>query len=209
MTTEEDLRKDTARVTLCRLLAACYYEPAPEFAEERVFETMVAAASDIDPELARHARRLAVAFGAEPVENLLVDYARLFLGASQANAHPYGSAWLAAAPALAGETTPAVLGLYREGGFDIDDSFRELPDHIAAELEFLYLLLFRESEARRNGRTDQATAVRDLRGRFLRDHLGAWVRPFTAAMRTGAESPFYRELAALTDRFVSREAGTG
>jgi TorA maturation chaperone TorD len=115
--------------------------------------------------------------------------------------------WLAGDPGVMSDSTLAVLALYREGGFDIDDSFRELPDHIAAELEFLYLLLFRESEARRGGRPDEAAAALALRRRFLQDHLGAWTGPFTAAMRTGAESPFYRELAVLTDRFVRREAG--
>ena len=30
----------TARQDLCRFLSACYYEPAPEFAEEKLFDSM-------------------------------------------------------------------------------------------------------------------------------------------------------------------------
>jgi TorA maturation chaperone TorD len=206
MTSDLEHRHDTARMTLCRLLSACYYQPSPEFAEEQVFEAVVAAASEVDPELAEGARRLAVAFAADDIERLLVDYSRLFLGAPHARARPYGSVWLAGDDSVMSDSTLAVVALYHEGGFDIDDGFRELPDHVAAELEFLYLLLFRENEARRDGRPGEAAASVALRRRFLREHLGAWIGPFTAAMRAGAESPFYRELALLTDRFVRREA---
>jgi TorA maturation chaperone TorD len=103
------------------------------------------------------------------------------------------------------DSTMAVEQLYQEGGFEIDEDFRELPDHIAAELEFLYLLIYRENEARRNDDSQALTAIAGLRQRFLDQHLGSWVGPFTAAVRAGAQSGFYRELAELTDRFVKLE----
>jgi TorA maturation chaperone TorD len=104
------------------------------------------------------------------------------------------------------DSTMAVLELYEEGGFEMDESFRELPDHIAAELEFLYLLIFQENQARRTGEPEALSATIGLRRRFLDQHLGRWVGPFTAAVRAGADSAFYRELAELTDRFVKLEA---
>ena len=82
-----------ARETFCRLLAACYYEIGPEFAEERVFQALRDAASRIDSELAAHACRLAEAFAGAGTESLLVDYTRLFLGPTDALARPYGSVW--------------------------------------------------------------------------------------------------------------------
>ena len=104
------------------------------------------------------------------------------------------------------DSTMAVLEMYQEGGFEIDEDFRELPDHIAAELEFLYLLIYRENEARRNDDPEALTAMAGLRKRFLDEHLGSWIGPFTAAVKAGAQSGFYRELAELTDRFVKMEA---
>ncbi len=100
----------------------------------------------------------------------------------------------------------AVLELYGEAGFELAEDFRELPDHIAAELEFLYLLIYRQNEARRNDDPKALTAMAGLRKRFLDEHLGSWVGPFTAAVKAGAQSGFYRELAELTDRFVMMEA---
>ena len=40
-----DPDRASAREDLCRFLAACYYEPGPEFAEEKLFDSMLAAAS--------------------------------------------------------------------------------------------------------------------------------------------------------------------
>ena len=201
-----DLEKGTARENLCRFLAACYYQPGPEFSEEKVFGSMLDAATRIHPDLAAHARRLGEEFSAEDPESLLVDYTRLFLGPGPIVAKPYGSVWLDGENTLMGDSTMAVQRPYHEGGFEIDEDFRELPDHIAAELEFLYLLIYRENEGHRNGDTEALKAAAGLRKRFLDEQLGLWIGPFTAAVKTGAESDFYRQLAELTDRFVKMEA---
>ena len=201
-----DFAKGAARENLCRLLAACYYQPGPEFAEEKVFDSMLEAATRIRADLAAHARRLGEEFSAEGPESLLVDYARLFLGPPHPVAAPYGSVWLEKEKTPMGDSTMAVQELYHEGGFEIDEDFREPPDHIAAELEFLYLLIYRENEAGRNNDPEALTAMADLRKRFLDEHLGSWVGPLTAAVKSGAQSDFYRELAELTDRFVKLEA---
>jgi TorA maturation chaperone TorD len=201
-----DQDRGLAREDLCRFLAACYYQPSPEFAEEKVFDSMGHAATRIHPELAAQARRLGEEFSAEGPESLLLDYTRLFLGPSHIIAKPYGSVWLDGEETLMQDSTMAVQELYEEGGFEINEDFRELPDHIAAELEFLYLLIYRENEARRNDDPEALTAMAGLRKRFLDEHLGSWVGPFTAAVKAGAQSGFYRELAELTDRFVKMEA---
>jgi TorA maturation chaperone TorD len=203
----DDEHQGAAREVFCRLLAGCYYEPAPAFSEEKVFDSMREAASQIDQGLAQHARRLGEAFSTEGLENLLVDYTRLFLGPTQAIARPYGSVWMGGEATLMQDSTIAILELYQEGGFDIDENFRERPDHVAAELEFLYLLIFRENQLRRIGRRAALTATAGLRRRLLHEHLGAWIGPFTAAIEAGAGTKFYRELAIATNRFVRREAG--
>ena len=200
-----DQEQGTARENLCRFLAACYYQPGPEYAEEKVFDSMLDAATRIHPDLVAHARRLGEEFSASGPDSLLLDYTRLFLGPSHIIAKPYGSVWLEGEEALMQDSTMAVQELYQEGGFEIAEDFRELPDHIAAELEFLYLLIYRENEARRNGDSQALTATAGLRTRFLGEHLGCWVGSFTATVRGGAQSGFYRELAELTDRFVKLE----
>ncbi len=203
-----DHDKGAARENLCRFLTACYYQPGPEFAEEKVFESMLDAATRIHPDLAAYARRLGEEFSAAESESLLLDYTRLFLGPTHIIAKPYGSVWLDGEKSLMQDSTMAVEALYHEGGFEIGEDFRELPDHIAAELEFLYLLVYRVNEAHRNDDPEALMAMTSLKKRFLGEHMGSWIGPFSAAARAGAQSGFYRELAELTERFIRMEAGS-
>lgn len=186
------LEERVARADLVRFLAACYYEPGPEFAEEGLFESMAATAARVDPGLGREAARLGEAFAAVSLETLLVDYTRLFLGGSDIGAQPYESVWRNGG-AAAGDPTAALLALYAAGGFEVDEDFRDLPDHIALELEFLYLLIYQD-------------AARPLRERFLREHLAAWAPAFSATVQAEAETAFYRQLAGLTSQVVAMEA---
>ena len=194
-----------AREDLCRFLAGCYYEPGPEFAEERLFESMQAAAQRIDPELAAHAQRLGQAFAASNLQDLLVDYTRLFLGAPQALAKPYSSVWLTGQPELMQDSAMELLKLYEQGGFEIDPEFRDLPDHVAVELEFLYLLTYQQNQARAHGNDQALQAVELLRTAFLIGHLGRWLGPFILAVHDHAQCEFYRELAEFTELFVRLE----
>jgi TorA maturation chaperone TorD len=201
-----DVDRLGARADLARLLAACFYEPGPELAEERVFDALAQAAAGVDPALGEGAARLGAAFAAADLRTLLIDYTRLFLGPVDPRARPYGSVWLEVDGGVMQDSTMAVAALYGEGGFDVSDDFRDLPDHVAAELEFLYLLLFKSAQGAAGGDPMASDAAFALRRRFLREHLGAWIRPFTTAMRAGAETDFYRALADLTERFVAGEA---
>jgi putative dimethyl sulfoxide reductase chaperone len=202
---DHDPERAAAREDLCRFLSACYYEPDPAFAEERLFDSILQAAQRLDPELGGSARQLGAAFAAQDLQTLLVDYTRLFLGPVQPLAKPYGSFWLTGEGTVMQDSTLELQELYREAGFDIDEEFRELPDHVAVELEFLYLLIFKRNEARRAGHAEVIASWDLLHRTFLARHLGAWVGRFSAAVKSAAQTDFYRELAALTERFVRME----
>lgn len=198
--------RDGAREDLCRYLAACYYEPSRDFVEEGLFDSMLAAASALDADLAASARLLGESFAAQDLQTLLVDYTALFIGPSQPRAMPYASFWLTDDQSLRHEATMAVLDFYEQGGLDVSDEFRELPDHVAVELEFLYLLIFSQNQARLGGNAGEPGAADALHDRFVGGHLRSWVGAFAAAIRSGAETPFYRQLAGFTERFVQIEA---
>jgi TorA maturation chaperone TorD len=203
---DSDVKRIAARADLCRLLSACYYQPGPEFAEERMFESMQTAAAALDEGFATLARSLGDAFDAQPLDELQIDYTRLFLNPAGPLAAPYESAWLAGKdPMLFDEVMQSVLDSYRTGGYEVDESFRDLPDHIAAELEFLYTLIFREARAAASGNDEQRAGSVDLQRRFVEEHLGRWIGPFTEALRVGGATALYRTLADLTERFVESE----
>ena len=198
--------KVDARADLCRFLAACYYEPTTDFSEEHLFDSMVAAANAIHPDIAERARKLGAAFVAQDVEALLVDYTALFIGPSQPRAMPYASFWLTADQSGRHESTMAVLNLYEQGGFDVSEDFRELPDHVAVELEFLYLLIFAQNQAQLGGNMADLAAANALHHRFVVEHLNVWLGAFAAAVKSGTNTAFYRELVELSAIFVRLEA---
>jgi putative dimethyl sulfoxide reductase chaperone len=200
--TEHDPRQAIAQEDMCRFLAACYCQPSDDFAAERLFDSIRDAATRIDPELGRLAAGLGEAFDPQDLQTLLVDYARLFLGPGEALARPYGSFWLSGDKTVMQDSTMTLLELCRESGFDLDGGFRDVPDHVAVEFELLYLLTFARNQAIEAGRIEQAEASEQREQRLLTEHLGAWIDRFTAAVRSGAQTPFYRRLAGLTERFV-------
>ncbi|HQR70062.1 MAG TPA: molecular chaperone TorD family protein [Burkholderiaceae bacterium] len=196
-----------ARADLCRLLAACYYQPGREFKEEGVFSSMKEAATKLDDAMAASVEAMAEAFEILPAEELLVDYTRLFLNPTGPLAAPYESYWLGRKdPTLTQQISQAVSATYGEGGFEISDDFRDLPDHIAAELEYLYTLIFNEARADASKDAVGKFKTAELRLRFVAAHLGRWVGPFSAAVKAAAETSYYRSLATLTERFVAQEA---
>ncbi len=105
-----------------------------------------------------------------------------------------------------GDSTMAVLQHYEDAGFEVDEGFRDLPDHVAVELEFLYVLLFREAEAQLREDAETLAGLARMRRRFLGEHLGQWVGPFAAAVAAGAQTAYYRDLADLAERFVAMES---
>jgi TorA maturation chaperone TorD len=204
---DPDAARAAARADLCRFLAACYYLPGPEFAEERVFDSMRDAAVNVDPALAEGVEALGAAFAATPLQDLQVDYTALFLSPSGAAVMPYESFWLGGKdPAQAQRIHAQVGRFYAQAGFEIDAEFHDLPDHIAAELELLFALIFREARARSVGDPADELAATELRLRFLRSHLGRWVAPFAEAVKAEADTDFYRTLADVTERFVTAES---
>jgi TorA maturation chaperone TorD len=198
--------REGAREDLCRYLAACYYEPSKDFSEEHLFDSMQAAASAIDPDLAESARKLGAAFVAQDIETLLVDYTALFIGPSQPRAMPYASFWLTADQSMRHEATMKVLDFYEQGGFDVSDEFHELPDHVAVELEFLYLLIFSQHQEKAGDNRGDLSTATTLHRRFVIEHMAAWIDQFTGVLKAGAETAFYRELAGFTMHFLRLEA---
>lgn len=191
-----------AKANVYRLLSACYYEPEVALLEEDVFGQIQSALSVLSGDLAESAARLAASFRKAGPDALTLDHTRLFLGPFDVRAKPYGSVYLDGENVVMGDSTMAVLALYRDGGFHIDESVREMPDHVALELEFLYLLNARLAAEERPGERDRLAGLKDA---FLRAHLCQWIAPFAEAMERGADTEFYKGLASLTRRFVDMD----
>jgi TorA maturation chaperone TorD len=201
---DTEVDRASAGEDLCRFLAACYYEPTEAFVEEGLFASMAVAAERCNPDLASLAGELGSAFAEEDLQALLVDYTRLFLGPVEPLAQPYASFWLSGEKTVMQDSTMAVLALYAEGGFEIDESFSDLPDHVAVQLEFLYLIEFKLRQARAAGAegATELQRLQALRRHFLDEHLASWLGRFAHAVQAGAACRFYRQVGLLTEAFI-------
>ena len=193
-------RRFHGKADVYRVLSACYYEPEDAFLEEGVFGQLDRALSVLGSEWATDAQAMEARFRETRCEDLRVDYTRLFLGPFGIRAKPYGSVYLDGSNIVMGDSTMAVLALYREGGFRVDEAFTEMPDHVAVELEFLYLLNARLGEG--HVETIERERLARVKRLLLDEHLGRWIVPFTEAVKSGASTDFYRKLADLTQRFI-------
>lgn len=202
----ENLTLNQSRAMIYRLLSACFYQPEEAFLEEDVFGQLEAALDLHSEDWAEQAKQLGAAFRAQSIEDLLLDYTRLFLGPYDILAKPYGSVYLDGEKIVMGDSTMNALSCYRQAEFDVSEDFLEMPDHVAVELEFLYLLTFKENEALARGDQESCAQLPVLKNRFLQEHLGAWIKPFCDRVSQGAQSDYYRLLAELTEAFVLSRA---
>jgi TorA maturation chaperone TorD len=98
-----------------------------------------------------------------------------------------------------GEPVSQVLQLYREAGLTMNEEFDALPDHIAAELEFMVYLIQQEAEA------EDGEGWQERQKRFLAEHLLRWGGEFLEKLQDSARQPFYRYLAPLTEMWLRAE----
>ncbi|WJW74907.1 molecular chaperone TorD family protein [Thiohalobacter sp. IOR34] len=134
------------------------------------------------------------------------DYINRFDGVDQkAYCKPYEALWLDGDRA---QQQWEVKKFYHFFGLAMNGEGQEMPDHLALELEFMHVLVYRSVVAARqdasvvkdaNGPSQYLHAQRD----FLERHLGRWLPAFCDGLQTGEAHPFYRALARLAGRFVS------
>ncbi len=197
MNIEKFFQIESERSEIYQLLAECYSLPdegtLPKIAA--IVTAMKKAQSDFE-----FVVKLTI-FDTPP-DDLLIDYSRLFVGPYKLLAPPYGSIYLEGQRQLMGNSTMDAQSRYEEAGLKFSKDFREAPDHIAAELEFLHFLIFLEIEALEKEEWEAALDSIKLQELFLKDHLGAWVSAFTSNVEEHAETEFYKILARITRKFV-------
>lgn len=193
-----------------KLLSACFYLPRKQlYLEEGIFKNLVALSKEVCPEAASIFVRMEQAFSSSDEEELLIEYASLFVGPYELKAPPYGSIYLDGERRVMGDSTLKVIKLYEEAGLVMDRSFKELPDHIAVELEFMYYLIYKEAEALEHSDGEQARAFREMRNQFLKQYLGPWVPPFCEKIKQSTDHPFYKALADSLSAIVSKKDEKG
>jgi TorA maturation chaperone TorD len=202
MNTAETLRtQESARSLIYRRLADAYRWPVTDL--PMLLREMESALVLLGSEARSVAAFLtATDHGPADARALAVDHAALFVGPFLVLAPPYGSVYLEDKRQLMGESTMDARQHYRSLGFDLSPGFKEAPDHISAELEFMHVLIVQGISA--IDAADYRLLSESIRRQrmFLERHLGAWVNAFSDKVIEHARTDYYRNLAAVTRTFI-------
>ncbi len=131
------------------------------------------------------------------------EYTRLF--GVGLDATPYETEYDPLASARKGHRLADLLGFYEAFGFRLAHHRKEFPDHMAAELEFMSLLLLKAAHAGGVGKEEAQAVAEDAAAKFLADHLAAWAPDFASRLEAATENGLYRFVARLLREFLLAE----
>ena len=201
METKNLLNHESSRMEAFRLLSDCYFSPEPGLSEK--LDKLELSMTDVCKAAAESIQKMVEQFKAGTyLDQIRVDFAKLFVGPYKLLAAPYGSVYLDGERKMMGGSTLDVRSRYREAGLDTAKNFKDAPDHITAELELMYYLIFKEIEAFADSDIERAIDFIQKQKSFLEDHLLAWVPAFAENITENAENPFYPNLAKATESFL-------
>lgn len=141
----------------------------------------------------------------DATEQLKIDYTRLFIGPYAMLAPPYESVYLSEGYKIMGECTMQVVEIYRKAGFELSEEYNDAPDHIATELEFVYILMSKIEEGNLSGDATVSARYQGLLYELIMNHLSHWIDELTDRILKHAENSFYRSLANITWVVVQAE----
>ncbi|SDC00070.1 MULTISPECIES: TorD/DmsD family molecular chaperone [unclassified Candidatus Frackibacter] len=203
MNLKEVLSLQKARENTYKLLSTLFYLPEEDLFESQVLDNLITSTEVIFDDL----REYAVSLQDEGkkisnIEDLKVDYSKLFVGPFDLFAPPYGSIYLEKERKVMGDSTINVLNKYKQAGLKVADDFKDAPDHIIMELEFMYFLTFNQIEAINSSDFSSTLHYLEMQRDFLGNHLRVWISEFTDRILNNTNTEFYKILAKLTENFI-------
>ncbi|WP_411680400.1 molecular chaperone [Clostridium thailandense] len=144
--------------------------------------------------------------GGDPLTDLAVDYAKVFLGAGIAEgstAFPYESVYTSQKRIMMQEARDKVMVIYLAKGLGKDEEKFKFEDHISLELEFMAFLC---KEAQyilytQNGLGFLSCLKEQMD--FLSEHLLNWIPKFCADVERHADTEFYKALGKITNGYLN------
>lgn len=203
MEINEFIVREKSRGDCYKFLSACFYLPQKElFAEENLLNNLTKSLEIVSPDAAVFSKQMENTFLSYSNDDLTVAFAKLFVGPFELKAPPYGSVYLDMGRRVMGDSTIDVLEVYKQAGLSMDEEFKEMPDHITVELEFMYYLIFKEVEAVEKSEFDTALKFIETQELFLDKFFKRWITPFCDRIKNGTDNEFYKSLADCVSAFI-------
>lgn len=209
---DQDLRELlNGRRNLYRLLSRLYIVEV----DDALWQSLQAMSYPEDaeePRMAEGWKRLAQyvksGHGENPVEELAVDYARIFLsaGVSSGAAYPIESVYTSPEHLVMQDAWEEVCRVYREAGFAKRPEVDVHEDQLGLELDFMAVMTGRAMEAL--DKNDREALLRNLKTQksFLEAHPLRWVEHFAKDVENCPGTDFYKAVSLVTVGFLEMDA---
>lgn len=191
------------RAEILNLFSALFCQPEKEVVKNKMtYESLIGLLEKVQPDCLpgiTHLQKVAQNYSDQ---DLLVEYARLFIGPFHIPAPPYSSMYFPE-KTLMSNVTLWVMEMYKYAGLNFDKSTNDLPDHIVVETQFLYYLLFSITKELENQEHEKVERIYDLLQHFVESHFKIWVPAFCDSIIENTENGFYKNLSKCFKKFVS------
>ena len=207
MDTQKIILHETARQDIYRNLADCYH--LPERTIPIKLKILAEQLSKLNSKAVSYVNLMqADTNQIDDLDQLKIDFTRLFIGPYSLPAPPYGSIYLEKERKIMGDSTMDVKARYENFGLGLSKRFKDVPDHIASELEFMFFLIYNEIGAIRADEPEQTCDFLSEQKSFLSDHLNMWISDFADGVIKHAGTDFYRHLVQATRQFITEDLET-
>ncbi|HZK43754.1 MAG TPA: molecular chaperone TorD family protein [Syntrophomonadaceae bacterium] len=134
------------------------------------------------------------------LEDLEVEYCRLFVGPAHVEVPPYESVYRGHGNSMQkgnvkGSASIQVAEVYRKAGLTLNQEFTDLPDHIAVETLFIAYL-----ESMKVVSPDEG--FDEIQNQFVKNHLVQWAPVFADDVIKKTRNPWYSYIASLLTDIV-------
>ncbi len=196
--------KPDIEAQLFNLYAALFCEPQKEPADNAyILETLESLQCELSAQF-NEFESLKEKFFQYDLQSVLIDYTRIFIGPYHVIAYPYSSVYFSnGVKTLYNETTAWVEKFYRTCGLSFQNTVKDMPDHIAVELEFLYSLKFKVNTLLMEGKTESGEHLQHLYAEFIKNHFCIWVPKLCEKVISEAKDTYYAELCRWLHGFIS------
>ncbi|MBI2165048.1 MAG: molecular chaperone TorD family protein [Chloroflexi bacterium] len=140
-------------------------------------------------------------------DGLVEEYVRVFGHTNPKDCPPYEGEYGQSHVFQKSQVLAELSTLYQAFGVQLSPGFKDRPDHVSVELEFMRLLTLKETYAGVKGHGEEKVRLcRSAQESFLSRHLSTWVKVFVGRLAGKApEGSLYGHLARLLEGFMERE----
>ncbi len=190
------------RAEIFNIFSALFCQPEEEFiTNSGIYNALESYFSEINPECNVQINILKECIKKYNHQDLLIEYARLFIGPFKIEVPPYSSLYFDQ-KILMSDITIWVIEFYKSAGLNFDRSTKDLPDHIAVETEFIYYVLINSLRKLKDGELEKAKRYNYLYKYFFENHYKKWVPKFCDEIVAKSNNEFYKALASCYGLFI-------